>query len=280
MLGLIINIVGLIISVAKDAITKRFKHFFGEKHWLNAANMCLMIVAVGILCILYFYTRPPIIYDIILKKIETMDELSYSYSVTVKTNSTVTEIELEYNGYYQEIKKYKVIDGEREFTATIDLKSGFIKHEITASAVFRSKEIDTKDAATKSVTIDLQKDIDVDPESSKPPVLSLMPETDLSPTLISDASSINVLYGKNLIQLSPERVDVFVTVNTSSAATLVTIDSSLGEMNYGPFNMRAGDDNKSWWFNANFYEKGSHLVTITVYYDNGQTAVYKFTYVC
>ena len=89
----------------------------------------------------------------------------------------------------------------------------------------------------------------------------------------------SVSYETNPIQVSQEGIDVLITVQTTLPATTVMISSSTESGSYGPFSMHKGIDNQTWWFNANFYVKGTYTVSIMAYATDGQTASDGFTYV-
>lgn len=111
-----------------------------------------------------------------------------------------------------------------------------------------------------------------EPTSAPTPYPTPMP----TPAPTPSAFTVSVTHYVNPIQVSPSGIDIFVTAQTSYPATSVTISSSTDSQSYGPYNMYQGTD--GWWFNANFYEKGTFTVLITAYTSDGQTATDSFEY--
>lgn len=98
-------------------------------------------------------------------------------------------------------------------------------------------------------------------------------------SLASDSDSFSVIASQCMspIQNSEEGIDVLVTAITSFPADNVTISSLSDADEEVSFNMY-GDTN-NWWFNANFYIKGTYTVTITAYTSDGRSVSDTFTYV-
>ena len=88
--------------------------------------------------------------------------------------------------------------------------------------------------------------------------------------------SVSVDYYVNPIQISTSGIDIFIMATTSLPATSVTISALSDVSEYGAYNMYTGID--YWWFNANFYVKGTYTITVTAYSADGQTASDTFTY--
>jgi len=104
---------------------------------------------------------------------------------------------------------------------------------------------------------------------------TLVPTTEPTDQPDSDFS-VSVDYIVNPLQVSASGIDIFIMATTSLPATSVTI-SALPDVNqHGAYNMYMGIDD--WWFNANFKEKGTYLITVTAYSADGQTASDTFTY--
>lgn len=75
-----------------------------------------------------------------------------------------------------------------------------------------------------------------------------------------------------------EGIDEIVTAITNFPAEHVTI-SALSDGNAGKtYNMHGSEYN--WYFDANFYIKGTYTVTITAYSSDGQSVsdVFEYTY--
>lgn len=96
---------------------------------------------------------------------------------------------------------------------------------------------------------------------------------------VSDSDSLSVIASQRMspIQSSEEGIDVLVTAITSFPADHVTISSLSDADEEASFDMH-GDTN-NWWFNANFYIKGTYIVTITAYSSDGRSVSDTFTYV-
>lgn len=96
---------------------------------------------------------------------------------------------------------------------------------------------------------------------------------------VSDSDSLSVIASQymNPIQNSEEGIDILITAITSFPADHVTISSLSDADEEASFNMY-GDTN-NWWFNANFYIKGTYTVTITAYSSDGQSVSDTFTYI-
>ena len=92
----------------------------------------------------------------------------------------------------------------------------------------------------------------------------------------SDTFSVIASHQKNPIQISADGIDVLITATTSFPAERAIISSISNENVEKTFNMDGYANN--WWFNANFYIKGTYTITITAYSSDGQTASDTFTY--
>lgn len=92
----------------------------------------------------------------------------------------------------------------------------------------------------------------------------------------SEELSVMASYQINPIQISEEGIDVLVTVKTSFPAERVTISSLSNENEETFFDMHG--DTYNWYFNANFYIKGTYIITVTAYNLDGESVSDKFTY--
>lgn len=100
-------------------------------------------------------------------------------------------------------------------------------------------------------------------------------DTNLTPE--SEEFKVVASYDMNTVQSSIEGIDVIIKAETSFSAEYVTISAISDELETAPINMHGGTYN--WYFNANFYIKGTYTIIITAYNSEGESVSDEFTYI-
>lgn len=93
----------------------------------------------------------------------------------------------------------------------------------------------------------------------------------------SDDILVTASYNPNTSQTSQNGVNILVSAKTSFPADCVTISAISDENVVYPMDMHGGK--YEWYFVANFYIKGTYIITITAYDSEGKSVSDSFEYV-
>ncbi len=102
--------------------------------------------------------------------------------------------------------------------------------------------------------------------------------TDSGSTSKNDSNEFSVVasYDMNTFQSSPSGIDVLVKAETSFSADHVTISGISDNAELKSTDMHGG--RYEWNFRANFYIKGTYIVTVTAYDSEGESVSDEFTF--